>query len=368
MQTAKYETNPSPLPLTPVVSIVNNTVTALSTDVARFFEKLHKNVVRDIESLLSQLPDSAKLNFELCFENSELQNGKPLKRYRMTRDGFVLLAMGFTGAKALQIKLLWLDKFNEMEAKLAGTRSQSENSVKLPYKFRSFASLRADLMHARMLQGLTYIELDRHIGVSASTSRRFINGDHRTLGSEGTSKICSWLNSIDFSATSYRFTGFPKLRKDLQRAKAERNVSAAQICRETGACVSSLQAFLQGKQLTLSPCATGLLMLWLDEASPKSFRENRIAIRTPQLPPAPEEEKTTILSEQKEEPQAQPVQEPVAPPPFPQSKALLAWMNLQHSFLYMNLPSPSALFRESVETLNAYFSGFDQEEEKKDAS
>lgn len=367
MQTAKREINPSSLPLTPVVSVVNNTVTALSTDVARFFEKLHKNVVRDIESLLSQLPDSAKLNFELCFENSELQNGKPLKRYRMTRDGFVLLAMGFTGAKALQIKLLWLDKFNEMEAKLAGTRSQSENSVKLPYKFRSFASLRADLMHARMFQGLTYLELDRRIGVSASTLRKFINGEHQTLGSEKISKICSWLNSMDFSETSYRFTGFPKLRKDLQRVKAERNVSVAQICRETGVCDSSLLAFLRGEQHALAPCVTGLLMLWLDGASPKSFLENRIAICTPQLPPAPEEE-TTILPEQKEEPQAQPAQEPVAPPPFPQSKALLAWMNLQHSFLYMNLPSPSALFRESVETLNAYFSGFDQEEEKKDAS
>lgn len=366
MQTAKREINPSSLPLTPVVSVVNNTVTALSTDVARFFEKRHTHVVRDIENLLSQLPDSAKPNFGLCFENSELQNGKPLKRYRMTRDGFVLLAMGFTGAKALQIKLLWLDKFNEMEAKLAGTRSQSGNSAKLPYKFRSFASLRADLMHARMFQGLTYLELDRRIGVNASTLGKFINGEHQTLGSEKISKICSWLNSMDFSETSYRFTGFPKLRKDLQRVKAERNVSATQISRETGVCDSSLQAFLRGTQRALAPCATGLLMLWLDGVSSKSFLENRIAIRTPQLPPAPEEEKTTILSEQKEEPQAQPVQEPVAPPPFPQSKALLAWMNLQHSFLYMNLPSPSALFRESVETLNAYFSGFDQEEEKKD--
>lgn len=111
-------TTQNPCALAPIVSIVNNTVTALSTDVAQFFGKEHKNVLRDIENLLNILPESRRLNFELCFENSKLQNGKPLKRYRMTRDGFTLLVMGWTGEKALQFKLAWLDAFNDMERKL----------------------------------------------------------------------------------------------------------------------------------------------------------------------------------------------------------------------------------------------------------
>lgn len=111
-------TTRNPCALAPIVSIVNNTVTALSTDVAQFFGKEHKNVLRDIENLLNILPESRRLNFELCFENSKLQNGKPLKRYRMTRDGFTLLVMGWTGEKALQFKLAWLDAFNEMEKRL----------------------------------------------------------------------------------------------------------------------------------------------------------------------------------------------------------------------------------------------------------
>ncbi|WP_418534346.1 Rha family transcriptional regulator [Parasutterella excrementihominis] len=111
-------TTRNPCALAPIVSIVNNTVTALSTDVAQFFGKEHKNVLRDIENLLNILPESRRLNFELCFENSKLQNGKPLKRYRMTRDGFTLLVMGWTGEKALQFKLAWLDAFNDMERKL----------------------------------------------------------------------------------------------------------------------------------------------------------------------------------------------------------------------------------------------------------
>lgn len=59
--------------------------------------------------------------------------------------------------------------------------------------------------------------------------------------------------------------------------------------------------------------------------------------------------------------------DPVAPPPFPQSKALLSWMNLQHALLYMNITTKTALFDQSVEALNKYFSGYDREEVKKTA-
>lgn len=115
-------TTQSNMALMPVVSVVNNHVTALSIDVAKFFGKEHKNVVRDIENILSELPASRRLNFERSEISipSNLNNApaRVIKAYRMTRDGFSLLVMGWTGKEALQYKLLWLDKFNEMERKL----------------------------------------------------------------------------------------------------------------------------------------------------------------------------------------------------------------------------------------------------------
>lgn len=117
--------NPSNGTSVPVLSIVKNQVTALSTDVAQFFNKVHKNVIRDIENLLVNLPSARRLNFELCFEYSELQNGKALKRYRMTRDGFTLLVMGWTGEKALQFKLAWLDAFRRTQSQKYGSSSSS---------------------------------------------------------------------------------------------------------------------------------------------------------------------------------------------------------------------------------------------------
>lgn len=81
--------------------------------VAQFFEKEHKNVIRDIREL------DCSENFRLLnFEQSSYINeqGKKQPCYIMTRDGFVFLAMGYRGKKAAQFKELYIRRFNEMEA------------------------------------------------------------------------------------------------------------------------------------------------------------------------------------------------------------------------------------------------------------
>lgn len=107
----------------PVVTLNDGIATTLSTDVAAVFGKQHKNVIRDIENIIATLPENRRLNFELCFENNALANGKPIKRYRLTRDGFTFLAMGFTGEKAQAFKWAYIDAFNRMEAKLHGVKA-----------------------------------------------------------------------------------------------------------------------------------------------------------------------------------------------------------------------------------------------------
>lgn len=86
-----------------------------SRDVATYFEKQHRNVLRDIDVLAGQSP-SAALNFELS--NYVDSTGRTLRCFDMTRDGFMLLAMGFTGAKALALKFAYTERFNKMEAAL----------------------------------------------------------------------------------------------------------------------------------------------------------------------------------------------------------------------------------------------------------
>lgn len=111
----------SVLALAPTIAVVNGKLTTLSTDVARHFGKAHSNVLRDIDNLRTQLPEHCLLNFEQTVETRPSPlNGAPIesRAYRLTRDGFTLLAMGFTGKKALQFKLAYIDAFNKMEAEL----------------------------------------------------------------------------------------------------------------------------------------------------------------------------------------------------------------------------------------------------------
>ena len=107
----------------PVVTLNDGIPTTLSTDVAATFGKQHKDVLRAIENIIVNLPEDRRRNFALCFENNALANGKPIKRYRLTRDGFTFLAMGFTGEKAQAFKWAYIDAFNRMEEKLHGIKA-----------------------------------------------------------------------------------------------------------------------------------------------------------------------------------------------------------------------------------------------------
>ncbi|MCM1225164.1 MAG: Rha family transcriptional regulator, partial [Lachnospiraceae bacterium] len=83
-----------------------------SLSVARFFEKEHKNVLRDIEKLDCS-NEFRLLNFELSSYRNEQNKKQPC--YCMTRDGFVFLVMGYRGKKAAYYKELYIKKFNAME-------------------------------------------------------------------------------------------------------------------------------------------------------------------------------------------------------------------------------------------------------------
>lgn len=100
---------------TPIVSIRNGTVFANSRDVAEFFGKEHRVVLKAIDSTIDALAGGVHHFVHTPIINE--QNGVAYRTFNMTRDGFTLLAMGFTGKKALQFKLQYIEAFNRMEAK-----------------------------------------------------------------------------------------------------------------------------------------------------------------------------------------------------------------------------------------------------------
>lgn len=89
-------------------------LTANSRDVAEHFEKDHKHVLESIRNLTAENSATKSMFIETSFES----RGKFYPQYELTRDGFSLLVMGFTGAKALEWKLKYIEAFNEMEREL----------------------------------------------------------------------------------------------------------------------------------------------------------------------------------------------------------------------------------------------------------
>lgn len=107
--------------LTPSLEIVDGIATALSTQVAFYFNKRHDHVVRQIKNLITKKPELNLHNFvQIEYKDSK---GELRPAYRMDRKGFTLLAMGFTGEKALDFKIAYIDAFDDMERKLYGAQN-----------------------------------------------------------------------------------------------------------------------------------------------------------------------------------------------------------------------------------------------------
>lgn len=102
-----------------LLQVKNDQIFTTSLLVAEKFNKQHSKVMRAIENILEGIAnfgDTPKL-FELAYEVNE-QNGVSYPMYYINRDGFTLLAMGFTGKEALAWKLKYIEAFNEMEQRL----------------------------------------------------------------------------------------------------------------------------------------------------------------------------------------------------------------------------------------------------------
>jgi len=88
-----------------------------SRQVARDFEKEHKHVLESIDALVKGVAEKSADLF-IPAEYQHEQNKQIYREYLLTRDGFSLLVMGFTGPKALRWKLKYIEAFNKMEQAL----------------------------------------------------------------------------------------------------------------------------------------------------------------------------------------------------------------------------------------------------------
>ena len=123
------------------IVIDNNRPVVSSRKVAEVFEKEHNIVMRSIRDLVCG-DDFSRCNFAQSTYMSD--RGKEYPEYLMTRDGFTLLAMGFTGSKAMQWKIKYIETFNRMEAELS-------TSFAIPKTYAEALHLAAELEDKRLI-------------------------------------------------------------------------------------------------------------------------------------------------------------------------------------------------------------------------
>lgn len=114
-----------------LVKVKNNQVVASSRQVAENFCKQHKHVLASIQKLTSaqfsaDVPEIGKMFFEATEPDTY---GRQQKIYYMNRDGFSLLVMGFTGQKAIEWKIKYIQAFNQMEQALKERQSAAPAPV-----------------------------------------------------------------------------------------------------------------------------------------------------------------------------------------------------------------------------------------------
>ncbi|CUU80012.1 Rha family transcriptional regulator [Campylobacter hyointestinalis] len=113
--------------------VVNGEVFATSHQIAEVFDKGHHNILR----LISNLPNDEFFmqNFQESFYINKQNKRQPC--YNLTRDGFSLLVMGFTGQKAYRWKIEFIKAFNKMEAMI---KAAKHNDLNLQSKFTEILS------------------------------------------------------------------------------------------------------------------------------------------------------------------------------------------------------------------------------------
>ena len=120
--------------ISPKLKVINGHAYANSLDLAKHFNKSHDRVLKDIRYTVSICSE----NFSLVnFDESTYKNarGKVYPFFRLSRDGFAIVGMGFTGREAMRWKEAYIQAFNEMETELNARLIRDKHFGQLKFRF-----------------------------------------------------------------------------------------------------------------------------------------------------------------------------------------------------------------------------------------
>lgn len=139
----------------------NNQVLTTSLKVAEVFNKDHQHVLRDIRTLCEGMSSFGETPMFVEMTYTHEQNGQQYPMFVMNRDGFTLLAMGFTGKKALKFKIDYINAFNNMEKMLKEQSEQKPLSMAEMFALQANINLEQERRVKQLESRLDAIEKER---------------------------------------------------------------------------------------------------------------------------------------------------------------------------------------------------------------
>lgn len=141
-----------------------------SQKIADYFGKRHDNVLRKIRQVKSECPpEFAALNFEEA--DFIDKNGEAQPMFKLTKDGYMLVVMGFTGAAATLIKVRYIQAFNWMAEQIIrwhemGEQAHHRHALKVA-KSEVKARIGSKMMNARKREKkLLALEFDQILSLT----------------------------------------------------------------------------------------------------------------------------------------------------------------------------------------------------------
>ena len=157
--------------------VVNSGVFTTSLSVANVFNKRHSDILAQIREFPTD--DFTERNFPLSEYTDS--TGRKLPCYNLTRDGFSLLVMGFTGAKAYKWKIEFIKAFNLMEAELTRLKSQRPPLTQIEILQSSIAILAQQEKRVSLLEHKTDDLYKEQLKVKHNINRLLNNDNYMTL-------------------------------------------------------------------------------------------------------------------------------------------------------------------------------------------
>jgi len=126
----------------PKLKVINGHVYTDTLQIAKYFNRSHWIVMRSIRETLPHCPEEFIRNNFVTYKAKNSQ-GKEIDCYQLTKSGFAMTALGFTGKKAIEFRVAYITRFDEMEAELQRRQFKSTEEKQLDL----FPDFREQILH-----------------------------------------------------------------------------------------------------------------------------------------------------------------------------------------------------------------------------